>query len=499
MRFLARSFPWPSHMDIHMSQLPTSIFTGAPRPDPAPLQPANPPHPSPPPVAGAKRPAPLTSPPPLADPPSASAAASAAAPLHTRRGLHKRARYVLSHLDTLDTARLPPGTLNTQPPSPLFFSSSSSCPRPHLPARFSSSEAAARMLSTMHGDEGGIKTVTLARGSLTASVSTNSTASANSANSGRSPSNASVYSPDVRDRADPLKLLASVGIVELLEQDTRPVFVVDLGDPLNYAPDSLPLNLLFANNALRSNPSTWESVAGPPPERALEATMHAMNQFRGWLMTNLSHVEGLDVNPSPIEHGGVVWSCCTLRDRLRIVSGSVSIGDTPTTKASTDFAIPSASSTGRASLHTRHSSSLSLQTSEPQDYFSVSSNLEEPKTSPALAQNRTDITISSAGSGESEVAPHLFPSDDPPIATLASFTNECVLRAHTAGDVDPFLSNQLPPKDHDVGFFDWTRLSISSSLPPHIQFARAIDWASTPLGPIEHWSSDLRAMCNLIM
>jgi hypothetical protein len=50
-----------------------------------------------------------------------------------------------------------------------------------------------------------------------------------------------------------------------------------------------------------------------------------------------------------------------------------------------------------------------------------------------------------------------------------------------------------------MGFFDWTRLSISSSLPPHIQFARAIDWASTPLGPIEYWSNDLRAMCNLIM
>ena len=47
--------------------------------------------------------------------------------------------------------------------------------------------------------------------------------------------------------------------------------------------------------------------------------------------------------------------------------------------------------------------------------------------------------------------------------------------------------------------FDWTRLPMSAALPRHIQFARSIDWAATPLGPIEDWAFDLRAMCNLIM
>jgi hypothetical protein len=76
-----------------------------------------------------------------------------------------------------------------------------------------------------------------------------------------------------------------------------------------------------------------------------------------------------------------------------------------------------------------------------------------------------------------------------------------VLRAHAAGDVDAFNRNTNPSltPEHEVGFFDWTRLALSPSLPRHIQFARSIDWASTPLGPIEFWSNDLRAMCNLIM
>ena len=83
------------------------------------------------------------------------------------------------------------------------------------------------------------------------------------------------------------------------------------------------------------------------------------------------------------------------------------------------------------------------------------------------------------------------------IDSCSSFTNECVIRAVTAGDIDSLSRAPSPPKE--IGFFDWTRLPISDSLPRHIQFARSVDWAATPLGPIEYWSSDLRQMCNLIV
>ena len=78
----------------------------------------------------------------------------------------------------------------------------------------------------------------------------------------------------------------------------------------------------------------------------------------------------------------------------------------------------------------------------------------------------------------------------------ASFHNECVLSAAAAGNVDRFGRTSSAK---DSGFFDWTRLPVSENLPPHIQFARSVDWASTALGPIENWSQDLRQMCNLIM
>ena len=77
----------------------------------------------------------------------------------------------------------------------------------------------------------------------------------------------------------------------------------------------------------------------------------------------------------------------------------------------------------------------------------------------------------------------------------SSNNSEAILRAAAAGDHDQF---KIYPQNGS-GFFDWTRLPNSPALPRHIRFARSIDWASTPLGPIEEWAPELRSMCNLIM
>jgi hypothetical protein len=472
---------------------PLDILTSTPRPSSVPLSggeefKAPLPVVTPPAVAGIKR--------------SATSRtrddAPATEPLHKRRRLHTRARH---SLDPFNCASSRPFRYDGQPPSPLFFSSKRA--RPHLPARFSSSEAAARMLSKTRGEDGGIKTVTLARGTFSGLSPPGTT----SVTSGRSSERASLprtSSPDARARSDPLKLLGSVGVVELLEHDTRPTFIVDIGDYANYTPELTTLQILFANNALRSNASIWETVAGKPLEQpADEASSHATNQFRGWLLSTAAQADEWDANPSPVEHGGIVWSCYTLRKRLRIVSGGTPpmiTADIPSTSASVEFAIPSVSSVEQLSGRILDSVSLSNPSSERQDYFGPPSvqETEEPNLLNTETHNHMNNTItntSSNSSGQTSQPNHLtLPSIDD-----ASFTNECVLRAHSAGDVDSFHREPKAPQCHDMGFFDWTRLSLSPSLPSHIQFARSIDWASTPLGPIEYWSNDLRAMCNLIM
>ncbi|KAF2450469.1 hypothetical protein P171DRAFT_426839 [Karstenula rhodostoma CBS 690.94] len=356
------------------------------------------------------------------------------------------------------------------------------------------------MLSKTREDSG-IKTVTLARGTFSGLSPPGPTASASGRGSERS-SLPRTASPEARDRNDPLRLLGSVGVVELLEQDTRPTFIVDTGDAAS------GLQILFANGALRSSPPTWELVAGKLSSLAGDdPTAHASTQFKAWLLSTVIQGESLDVNPSPVEHGGMVWSCYTLRKRLRVVSGAVPAppaSSIPSTSTSLGFAAPTRS---KKPTPTTGMQPSPPPLTEPQDYFGTTPGLAVSEDSDQ--ELRSVLRPEPVPESEPILAdkPSIVPFQRPDKLSLPSFsdrpsfTNECVLRAHAAGDVDAFhrAPNPSPPVEHDLGFFDWTRLPVSSSLPRHIQFARAIDWASTPLGPIEFWSNDLRAMCNLIM
>jgi hypothetical protein len=420
----------------------------------------------------------------------------ASEPLHKRRRIHRA-----SH--TLDQFTLPKSVQfkdRAQPISPLFFSNTRSRPRPQLPARFSSSEAAARMLSNAQGEDSSIKTVTLARGSF-AALSPPGLSSGRSSERSSIPSTASPEGRE-RDRHDPLRLLGSLGVAELLEQDNRPTFIIDIGDALNYTPGSTGLQIVFANHALRSNPAVWELLCGKASDQFIDdAALHATSQFKGWLLGTGIRGEKLDVHPSPIEHGGIIWTCYTLRRRLRVASGAVystAVSSIPSTTASDNFAMPSSSS---APLHSTSG------TDQPQDYFGNSMATVEEQMSediasspaPPLTTSDPDDPIESMDIvEESRTESNRVVS--PPLRGYTSFTDESVcLRAQSAGDIDTFYRDPSAPQEQDVGFFDWTRLALSTSLPRHIQFARSIDWANTPLGPIEYWGNDLRAMCNLIM
>lgn len=355
------------------------------------------------------------------------------------------------------------------------------------------------MLSKTREDSG-IKTVTLARGSSGPSL----------ASSGRSSERASLpprlaSSPGIVEKSDPLRLLGSCGIVELLEHDPRPTFVVDVGDVTTSTLHSFALPILFANNAIRTNPSIWELVVGGNLSNSTgdEPTAHASNLFKEWLLNAVGQDGKIDMNPPPVEHGGIVWLSYTLRKRLRVISTVNSmpfLSSVPPTSVAVDFGVPSSSS-----AHTSGSGRdvvTSVPAFEPPDYFgsTVSPIAEDEDTAVSVESSvrKTDRNVPQTRDGDA-VDGFFQNPDKLDLEGHPSFTNECVLRAQAAGEVDAFHRGKDSPRDHDVGFFDWTRLSITSSLPRHIQFARSIDWSSTPLGPIEYWSNDLRAMCNLIM
>lgn len=404
-----------------------------------------------------------------------------------------------------------------EPPSPLFFSNSPR-QRPTLPPRFSSGEAAARMMSKARSEESNVRTVSLARGTVTTpSVGMGFPASAPQSNriSSERDLTARSASPDTnnfgsREGSSGVgNVLQSIGILELLEQDERPTFIVDLAERQNYGPGSL--QLVFSNLSLRSYEGMQALVAGTSSSGGASPGAKTFLHFKSWLLSAAINGESLNVCLPPFNYANLTWSCSTLRKHLRIISGAF-ISPPYTAAAAMRVSVPP---------HASHSDAPDDRApSEPADYFGqvaaankltsggssgstadIMSTIEEHQPSPVTTEYNGQARIAVPQGLDLQPVTDLLPSATAYV--LSTATPGSVTFKHTCRE--SHLTNEnASARTIDVvsgnsASFDWTRLPLSNSMPEHIQFARSVDWASTSLGPIENWSSDLRQMCNLIM
>ncbi|TVY92252.1 Hybrid signal transduction histidine kinase K [Lachnellula willkommii] len=350
-------------------------------------------------------------------------------------------------------------------PSPLFFSHTPR-QRPILPPNPTTSDLAATMLNKAR-DEIGVTTLKLARGSLS-----NATSPPRSTSnfSGSWASSSTPRTPDTRTKSPGMQILGSVGIVELLEQDERPTFIIDVANPVNFRPGGL-LQIVFANASLRAHDSIFDLITGKESQEN-PGIVNDFPEFKTWALSFVKNNESLDICLPSFSYGGLVWTCSTLRKRLRIISGSGNSIATGAGSSSGEHSNSSAfSERTRGALLLSTTRSPLAQTSELGDYFGDTIPDAIFNNAP-LQHLASPMTIDD-----------LVPSKQTMIASQ--------------GEV--LSSEMILTNFPDTSSFDWTRLPLSAALPKHIQFARSIDWASTALGPIEDWSFDLRAMCNLIM
>ena len=383
------------------------------------------------------------------------------------------------------------------------------------------------MLSKTHGEDSGIKTVTLARGVLTDSSSPAPT-SLPRLSFERLPPGAII---ERDEEAGASNILGEVGIIELLEQDARPTFIVDLAEASNFGPN--PLHVIFTNIALRANPKWLELVTGeaidpggPPTSNPGSPASHRAKTFRhfkSWLLSASSHGESLDVCLPSFLYSGIAWSCSTVRKRFRVISASSILSGSPTqAQPPSSLSLPKSSS-----FETVIREKPERDNEEPSDYFGAAApprSSQSRSSENAAQQDRPTAEVTEMHSMQPpdlSKVPYMgrngriFNQTDGIIGAMdasPSLTAEIVLGSTIAADIDPFkrspsashlslpLSNVSPNTPGSAqGFFDWTRLPVSDELPAHIRFARSVDWASTSLGPIENWPPDLRQMCNLIM
>ncbi|KAH0837429.1 sensory transduction histidine kinase [Fonsecaea pedrosoi] len=290
-------------------------------------------------------------------------------------------------------------------------------------------------------------------------------------------------------RSDEAQLLHSIPLIEYLQLDERPTFIVDITDNVNL--NTPGLNLVFANTALKNRTTLFEHVQGRSEDPTLLLDVETpFSDFKAWALS--SPTEPNIVLTFPFT--GWVWQGSLLRKKLKVIRGRQHPSSPPLM----------ADGGGRPGMQQYHGlGSVSTSSSggaradaATQGYFDIPprTSSEVPRT---LSRPVTEAVTDASQNGFDHPSP--IPNGD-----LAN--SEVVSGSAPEGrDQRVFSSSPLINLDNDLvtttqkGYFDWTRLPVTPSLPMHIQFARGIDWAATSLGPIQNWSVELRGMCNLIM
>ena len=264
-------------------------------------------------------------------------------------------------------------------------------------------------------------------------------------------------SPDSRTLPPGLQMLHGVGIIELLEQDERPTFLIDLNNAANA--NRAGLHILYYNGSLRSAHEILELLSVDQEDTSSNT---GFGRFKSWIMSVPKSRDPKRSNPTSHTYAGITWTSLTLRRRFRFISGNIGF--------------------------------VNIQAESPIPLATVEEPINEQESggsSPAMPVTPEAELVD---------AVDYFGDADPLTVVAADLGRDEDMRDGTDSRHHPDeFTNQVFQSQPAKSIFDWTRIPTSEILPAHIRFARSVDWASTPLGPIEDWPSDLRAMSNLIM
>ena len=345
-------------------------------------------------------------------------------------------------------------------------------------------------------DTGGVRTLKLARGSAGVNSPSRPSAQRTPSGSGKSHSGFSgkAKSPGNVEKPSSLSTLTQSGIVELLEQDDRPTFVLDLVDQANLDPG--PLRVVFANASLRASSGVLDSISGAvrheSPGLALGT---AFSDFKSWCIMYVKDHEPLDVVLPTFTYASVVWTSSNLRKRFRVFRGNPLTPKSNLYSNPPSLGLPATSPKSKENDIPTGSQLMGFKAieEEPQDYFGQAGNM-------LTLQDGDDDGGESGEIARGLRISRLTQPYDLPVPLHSEFHSGSAPLADRSANKAVVRREQYPMfPNTEQGYFDWTRLVDSPTLPRHIQFAKSIDWASTSLGPIEGWSSELRSMCNLIM
>lgn len=276
-----------------------------------------------------------------------------------------------------------------------------------------------------------------------------------------------------------LEEINAIAITEILDHDSRPTFVIDLDPDLDAAVSPDKLSPIFCNASLRLYERLLDAIAGEEPIEVFEDLETSYANFSSWAKSVTKHDDSKDVFPLSFLYSGMLWTGCTVRKRWRLISGNKCYQTSSVTSGDLSSGPPSEVATGgvKAGINSAEHRSRRVTRQEKS-----TPSAERPSiVTSSHTKISEDGTKSNPTSSDSQ---RILTGSDPQESTWSS----------TYAKSMPSVVMSAPQN----GISDWT-LQPLELLPPHVAFTRAIDWGSTPIGPIETWSREFRQVVNLLM
>ena len=275
-------------------------------------------------------------------------------------------------------------------------------------------------------------------------------------------------------RSAALKDLDGLGILEVLNQDSRPTFIIDLDPDLDLAASTSALTPCFGNASLRIHERLWDLVHGEssPDESTPSDTEY--ESFRRWVTSRTEFDESGDVFPSTHVFVDMLWTGSTVRKRWRFISGN----------------------------RYQHPPIEDLSGATSADIITDSNAQDLPNIREKRRRMHSDTPKQRKSSGDPPNKtddPSELSSATPSRRPAAARTNTTVgpgMSSYSSVGVKSTASLRL---DTDHQATDWTVAHPKGNLTSHVQFARSVDWASTPLGDMSTWTPEFRQLANVIM
>jgi hypothetical protein len=251
---------------------------------------------------------------------------------------------------------------------------------------------------------------------------------------------------------DAFKELDSLSFREILNEDSRPTFILDLDSDYTVGRALRPI---FSNRSLKQHGRLLDCITGDTKETGGSedpGLMTTYDAFRDWAM-GISRSNGSDdIFPLTLHYHRFVWTGSTIRQRWRIISGNALYQAQGVPSTSSRFPPPD------EPQQADHGSKIPHVTNDLASAAAIPTDVILPK---GVQQPHSDLVIlcnkrKSAGSS----------------VTLGTPDSSCP---------------------------DWTVPHPRGALTEHVAFARTVDWASTPLGPMTEWAIQFRELANLVM